>query len=142
MRIHHVGIVVDDLEEAKRFVGSVLGLELQRELDVPQLKRRVAFYRCGEVEIELIDDLDLAARQSSLAGATARIEHVALEVDDMEASLQRLAVSGVRIDARGILSVGSRLNAWTQPGTTDGVMYQLVTEPSKTEGRPWSGTTG
>lgn len=29
--------VVDNLEEAKRFVGGVLGLELQRELDVPNL---------------------------------------------------------------------------------------------------------
>ena len=46
--LHHVGIVVADLDMAVRFVTEVLGLEFDHGSDVPQLNRRVAFYRCGQ----------------------------------------------------------------------------------------------
>jgi methylmalonyl-CoA/ethylmalonyl-CoA epimerase len=127
-RLHHVGIVVDDLEEAKRFVGEVLGLTFLRQVDVPQRHRRTAWYRCGEVDIELIDDLQAESRAVALDGATARVEHVALEVADVAAAVSSLAAFGVRIGPGGVVQIGTRLNAWTDPKTTDGVMYQLVAE--------------
>jgi methylmalonyl-CoA/ethylmalonyl-CoA epimerase len=125
-RLHHIGIVVDDLEEGKRFLGEVLGLSLVTEREVPQRRRRTAFYKCGEVEIEIILDLDAPAKQRSLDGAAARIEHIALEVDNVEETVKELAPRGVRIGEGGLVQIGSRLNAWTEPASTDGVMYQLT----------------
>lgn len=126
-RLDHVGIVVDDLDEAKRFVGGILGLQLIREREVPERKRRTASYQCGDVEIELIVDLDPEQKERSLDGAPARIEHVGLDVGDMEATIASLAAAGVRM--RGApLQRGSRLNAWTDPATTDGVVYQISGE--------------
>lgn len=121
----HIGVVVDDLEEGKRFLAEVLGLQLERALEVSALKRRVAFFRCGEVEIELIEDLDPDAKQRVLGGASAVVEHVALEVDDLDGTMTALSGLGVRAGL-GPLRAGGRVNLWTDPASTDGVMYQLL----------------
>lgn len=130
-RLHHVGIVVDDLADAKRLLGTTLGLRLARELEVPALARRVAFFECGDAEIEVIEDLDADARQLALGGASARIEHVAIEVDSVESVLATLEKLGVKADSRGIVHVGSRINAWTDPSTTDGIIFQLLSSVSE-----------
>ncbi len=125
-RLDHVGIVVDDLSDAKRLLGQTLGLRLVRELEVPARMRRVAFFQCGDAEIEVIEDLNAEAKARALDGANARIEHVAVEVDGVDSVLTALESLGVKADSRGILRVGSRLNAWTDPSTTDGIMFQLL----------------
>ena len=125
-RLDHIGIVVDSLADAKQFLRHTLGLQLVRELEVPALARRVAFFQCGDAAIEVIEDLDLESKSQALAGASARIEHVALEVEGVDTVLAALAGLGVRADSRGVLRIGSRLNAWTDPDTTDGVVYQLL----------------
>lgn len=125
-RLDHVGVVVDDLAEAKRFLSETLGLRLARELDVPALARRVAFFECGDASIEVIEDLDPAAKARALGGASARIEHLALEVDSVDGVLASLGKLGVKADSRGVVRVGARLNAWTDASTTDGVPYQLL----------------
>ena len=124
-RFDHVGILVDDLEEAKRFVGSVLGLPLIREREVPERRRRTASFMCGEVEIELVMDLEPEQKARLLDRANARIEHIGIEVDDIQAAIKVLATQGVRLRGDTLLR-GTRLNAWTDPVTTDGVVYQLM----------------
>lgn len=125
--MHHVGIVVADLAEATRFVTEVLGLAPVREFDVPELRRHVVFYDCGTVQLELIDELEAGAKKSSLGSSTAILEHIALEVDDFEATVARVVSEGVRIDMKkGVIEAASRLNAWTEPATSGGVIYQLV----------------
>jgi len=125
-RLDHVGIVVDDLTDAKTFLSNVLGLHLVREVEVPALARRVAFFKCGESELEVIEDLNLESKAKALHGGSARIEHIALEVDGVSSVSAALAGLGVKIDDHGILLVGSRLNAWTDPSTTDGIVFQLL----------------
>lgn len=127
-RLDHVGIVVDDLTDAKRLLGETLGLSLVRELDVPELSRRVAFFQCGDARIEVIEDLDAKAKARVLDGATARIEHIAVEVEAVDSALAALGALGVRADSHGILRVGTRVNAWTDPSTTDGIVFQLLSE--------------
>jgi methylmalonyl-CoA/ethylmalonyl-CoA epimerase len=124
-RLNHIGVVVEDLEEAKRFLGAVLGLELVLEREVPARRRSTAYFAAGEVEIELIEDLDPEAKARTLAGATAVIEHISFEVDDVARTARILAGHGVRLRGDGIVRTGDRDNAWTEPSTSGGVMYQL-----------------
>jgi methylmalonyl-CoA/ethylmalonyl-CoA epimerase len=124
-RLDHVGIVVDDLDDAKRFLSGILGLHLVQEMDVPPLARRVAFFRCGDASIEVIEDLDPESKARGLDGAKARIEHVALEVDNVDGELESLGGLGVKANSLGVVSIGMRRHVWTDPHSTDGVMYQL-----------------
>jgi methylmalonyl-CoA/ethylmalonyl-CoA epimerase len=125
-RLDHVGIVVDDLAKAKRLLGEVLGLSLVREVEVLALERRAAFYQCGDASIEVIEDLNAESKVKNLRGGTAHIEHIAVEVDAVTSVLAALGRLGVKVDSHGIVRVGSRLNAWTDPDTTQGIMFQFL----------------
>lgn len=137
--IDHVGVVVDDLDGARSFLSSVLGLEQDREMDRPDLGLKTAFFRCGPADIEIIEVTDPAARHRRLGeGTHARIEHIAVRVDDLREAAQVLAQRGVRFQgpsgehrqANDPLRVGETLNLWTDPNTSRGVQYQLVENAS------------
>lgn len=127
-RIDHVGVVVENLEEAKRFLSEVLQLPLDRESDATAvLGVKSAFFRCGDADIELIEPVDAEARRERLGGnVKARVEHIAIEVDDVAGTLQALEGFGVRATTDEPIELGARLNVFTRPETSNDVMYQFL----------------
>ncbi|HLM50510.1 MAG TPA: VOC family protein [Solirubrobacteraceae bacterium] len=95
-RVNHLGVLVDDLDGALAGFRDKLGLELRKteeyggELDI-------AFLPCGDTQVELI-------RPQGDGGEVAEwirehgpgIQHVAFEVDDLEATLAELRERGVQ----------------------------------------------
>lgn len=134
--VDHIGIVVHNLAEARAFATGVLGLRETRSIDLPELGMTAAFYRCGDCELEFIEVWDTSRRNERLpAGAVAKVEHVALRVDNLEAALESLGSIGARWssapggDATTLpapLEAGGGRNLWSDPETTLGVMWQLV----------------
>ena len=131
-RIDHVGVIVDNLDEAKRFL-SQLGLRLDRDLQIAG-RLRAAFYACGDTQLEVIEIDEPTERAQRLGDATAQIEHVAFEVDSLGTTLEALRGLGVETTTSDPLAVGANLNLWTKAETCDGVQYQLI---EKRAG-PWS----
>ncbi len=126
-RIDHIGVIVDDLAEARRWLAEVFGLPLGRTVDLPEGKIRGEFYNCGGVDIEVLEVGDPEMRRRRLGdGKRARIEHIAVEVDDLNAALAHLAGCGVKATAPNPRQVGDTLNVWTAEDTTGGVSYQLI----------------
>src|SRR5262245_9497220 len=122
LAVHHIGIVVDDLDEAVRFMTGVLGLEVREWIDVPG--GRGAFLPCGAVELELLQYLDPKRQANVLGGVDARIEHIAFHVDDADAAYAALIEHGVRAKAPPKDWKG-RKSFFTTPETSDGVTYQF-----------------
>jgi methylmalonyl-CoA/ethylmalonyl-CoA epimerase len=126
-RVDHIGVIVADLEEARRWLGEAFGLPLDRQLNFPDRGIRAAFYRCGGVDIEVIEISDPEARRERLGeGARARIEHIAVEVENLKTTLARLAALGVRTNAPEPRRIGDSLHMWTVAESTGGVSYQLI----------------
>ena len=128
--IEHVGIVVDNVMEAKAFLGDVLGLEFHREVDLPNRGVKAAFFRSGSIQVEVIECVDPDLREGRLGppGTRARIEHIAILVDDLNGHLDALKAKGVRTvppDPPYTVTPG-RTWVMTDPGTTGGVMYQII----------------
>jgi methylmalonyl-CoA/ethylmalonyl-CoA epimerase len=123
-RIDHVGVVVDNLDEARRFLAGI-GLRHDRDLDVPG-RLKASFYTCGEIEIEVLEIIEPAERSRRLGEAPARIEHIAIEVDSLANALSRLATLGVRMQTDAPVRLDKGLNYWTVAETCDGVIYQLI----------------
>lgn len=123
-RIDHIGVVVDNIEEATALLRQGFGLEAG-----PTTQREdlcTAFFRCGDVSIEVIEIKDSEARRVRLGEhQRARIDHIAIEVDDLDTTLRALEALGVRPKAPPRLS-GDRLTFWAEPDSSDGVMYQFV----------------
>ena len=126
-RLNHIGVVVADLAEARKWLTEVFGLPLSRSVDLPDARIHGEFYTCGDVDIELLEIGDPEARRKRLGvGARARIEHIAVEVENLGAALAQLTPRGVRTTAPDPRRIGNTLNVWTAEETTGGVSYQLI----------------
>ncbi|MFI0766441.1 VOC family protein [Streptomyces melanosporofaciens] len=127
-RIDHIGVVVDDLFRAKKFLES-LGLTLEFEREVPERNVKAAFYRVGDgARIELIEPTTSEARRRRLGdGDQARIEHIAVEVDDSITKIMRtLRGLGVEFVAPQPVAIDGNLNAFSRPDTSEGIQFQLL----------------
>src|SRR5215831_5959556 len=123
-RIDHVGVIVDDLDEAKGFLSN-MGLRFDRDLVMPG-RLRAAFYACGDTQIEIIEVDDPAERAERLGDGRARVEHIAFEVDSLSTTMEALRGLGVDTTFADPVAIGGNLNYWTKADTCDGVMYQLI----------------
>jgi methylmalonyl-CoA/ethylmalonyl-CoA epimerase len=128
--IEHVGVVVDNVAEAKVFLGDVLGLEFHREVELPDRGVKAAFFKSGSIQIEVIECINAESRSRRLGpdGTMARIEHIAILVDDLAGHLDQLRASGVRTVPPEPPYTVTPGRTWvmTDPETTDGVMYQII----------------
>ena len=123
MRLNHIGIVVADLAAAERFMTDVMGLERAPRSPEPNLK--AAFFRCGALDIQLVQD---DARLGS--SPVGRLEHIAIDVDDLDALEERLQASGAELLYDEAKVYGDPPRFKTQftkesPGSF-GVMFQLT----------------
>lgn len=125
--VHHVGILVDNIEEATEFFRRLLGLEMHPGIDSERMTTR--FAAAGPISLEFIELHDAGERARRLGSDAARIEHVAFEVGDLERRASELRDLGVRMsEAHPRLSAGWR-SYWTLPHTTGGVVLQFL-EPT------------
>jgi len=123
-RIDHVGVVVDDLEQARQFLAAI-GMRHNRDLEIPG-RLRASFYTCGEVEIEVSEISEPEERSRRLGSASARIEHIAIEVDSLSKTLLDLTKLGVMPQTNAPVKLDKGLNYWTVAETCDGIVYQLI----------------
>jgi methylmalonyl-CoA/ethylmalonyl-CoA epimerase len=124
-RVDHVGVVVASIERTGAFVRDVLGLDLA--LQPPPLPDgvRTAFYSGGSARVELIEVPDPASRARRLGDSEGRVEHIALEVDDVHAWVGRLRAKGVRFTTDEPVKVRENVAVWTVPETSAGIVWQL-----------------
>ena len=95
-RVHHMGMIVPELDRAIGGFRDVLGLELDHTEPYGD-ELEIAFLPCGETLVELIRPLTEEGFSADwLASAGPGIQHVAFEVDDLDAALRELAAKGVR----------------------------------------------
>jgi catechol 2,3-dioxygenase-like lactoylglutathione lyase family enzyme len=114
------------MDQVRRFVEDNLGVELRREARVPALGVHVVFLGLGDTMIELIEMDDKELLEKRMAGeALAHIEHIAIQVDDLEATISRLRGQGVTTTLPEALEVGPNRNYWTNAETSGGVQYQF-----------------
>jgi catechol 2,3-dioxygenase-like lactoylglutathione lyase family enzyme len=123
--IDHVGVVVDDLEDAARLLAA-LGLRAAGTSEPPGL--RTAFFDLGGTRIELIEFFEEDARTERLGDAPGRIDHIAFAVPDLDETVEALAGLGIQTTAPQVS--GGRRMCWSVPSTTDGVLYQFLEAPN------------
>ena len=128
MKINHLGIATRDIAEALKFWGDALGLENANTEIVEDQKVRVAMLPIGESRIELLeptsDDSPISKFLEKRGGG---IHHIAVEVDDIEASLAQLRSKGMRlIDETPRIGAEGCLVAFVHPSSANGVLLELV----------------
>lgn len=128
MKINHLGIATKGIEEALKFWEGALGLENVHTEVVEDQKVRVAMLPIGESRVELLeptsDDSPISKFLEKRGGG---IHHIAVEVDDIEATLAKLKAEGMRlIDETPRIGAEGCLVAFVHPASANGVLLELV----------------
>ena len=124
--MHHVGIVVRDLEQAEAFVTGVVGLPVVNRLSSEALGVSMVFLDCGPTLVELIQFADPQIVQSRLGDRVAAIDHIALEVADLEHVTRTLAGHGVETVQPVPSTTPLGRFHFTRPDTSAGIIWQLL----------------
>jgi len=126
-KINHIGVAVEDLNEAIKFYEENLGLETEGIEEVKEQKVKVAFIPIGESRIELLQSTDPDGSISKFIEKRGEgIHHVALEVDRIEETLQKLKEKGVQlIDEKPRVGAHRMKIAFLHPRSTRGVLLEL-----------------
>ncbi len=127
LSVHHIAIVVRDLEAALAFYRDALGLEMSGRRAVPEEGVEIAFLPAGETEIELLRPLDPESGVARFLEKRGEgLHHICLQVDNIAAAMEQLRAAGATL-----LSEEPRVGAdgtryvFIHPKSACGVLLEL-----------------
>jgi methylmalonyl-CoA/ethylmalonyl-CoA epimerase len=129
--IHHIAILVDNLDTSLTFWQDILGLKPSRVSDMPQESARIAFFPLGGSEIELVQPTTADSGLSRyLEKRGPGMHHLCLEVTDLYLLLEQLKANGVQlINDEPKIGEGGQLYAFIHPKSSNGVLVELYQLP-------------
>jgi methylmalonyl-CoA/ethylmalonyl-CoA epimerase len=126
--IHHLGVAVDDLDEAVATYERFFGAQLEHRETVTDQGVEAASLRVGESRVELLASLGAETPIGKfLAKRGPGMHHVAYEVDDIRSSLAELTGAGAElIDPEPRPGLFGLQVAFVHPDSVHGVLAELV----------------
>ena len=120
-------LAVRDLQRARDFYEGTLGAVLEGVEEVPSQKVRVAFFRVGDVRLELLEPTEPASTVAAFLEKRGEgLHHVAFTVERIEDRIAELKQAGVRmIDDAPRPGAHHMRIAFLHPKSTSGVLTEL-----------------
>jgi methylmalonyl-CoA/ethylmalonyl-CoA epimerase len=131
-QIDHVGVAVEDMDEAISLYRDRLGMPLLHRERVEQFGVDAALLGIGDAHVELLEP---AVSDSPVGEFLERrgpgMHHLAYRTDDIDSALESLRASGLElIDERPRTGIRGTRVAFVHPKSAGGVLMELV-EPAK-----------
>jgi len=126
--IHHLGFAVEDLDEAIATYERLLGAKVVGRARHDEQGVEAAALQIGSGHVELLRSLSPDSPVGKfLAKRGPGMHHVAYEVDDLPAELERLQGEGAElIDAAPRQGLFGTEIAFVHPSSTEGALTELV----------------
>jgi methylmalonyl-CoA/ethylmalonyl-CoA epimerase len=126
-RIHHVGVVVPDLERAMGFWRDLLGLHLTKTATIQDQGVRAALLKAGESEIELLEPLNPDNGVGKfLARRGGGLHHLCFETEDVAKELEGARSKGIQlIDQKPRQGLAGMI-CFLHPKATRGVLVEYA----------------
>ena len=127
-KIDHLGIAVRSLAEAVPYYEKALGLKCEHREEVPAQRVRTAFFKVGEVHLELLEPTDPESPIAKFLekNPAGGIHHVAFGTDNVEAQLKQAASAGTKlIHEKPFEGAGGKLVAFLHPKSTFGTLTEF-----------------
>lgn len=130
LRIHHVGMAVEDLDDAVGTYERLFGASVEHRATVEEQGVEAASVRLGEGRVELMSSLGAETPVGKfLAKRGPGMHHVAYEVADLPAALRRLSDRGAElIDDEPRPGLFGLQVAFVHPDAVHGVLSELVVD--------------
>jgi methylmalonyl-CoA/ethylmalonyl-CoA epimerase len=129
-QIDHLGIAVKSLEKARQFYET-LGLLVMAEETVEGEKVRLAMVPMDGSRIELLEPTEADSPIGRFLEKRGEgLHHVALHVDDIAGTVERLKTAGTRFVSEEIkVGAGGHLYVFVHPSSAGGVLLELCEDP-------------
>lgn len=126
-KIDHIAIAVSDLDQEIKRYRDVLGLEFHGTETVEEQKVRVAFFKVGDVHIELTSPTEEDSPVGKfLTKKGSGIHHIAYETDNLENQISEFREKKIRmIDLEPRKGAGGAKIAFAHPKSFSGVLVEL-----------------
>jgi methylmalonyl-CoA/ethylmalonyl-CoA epimerase len=130
-RIDHVGVAVEEIDAAIELYQGAFGMPLAHRETVEEQGVEAVLLDVGDGHVELLRPLgpDTAVGKF-LERKGPGLHHVAYAVDDIDATLEKLAAAGLElIDREPRVGIRESRVAFLHPRSTGGVLTEIV-EPA------------
>ena len=125
-KVHHVGVVVRDMESAMRFWRDTLGLPVHKTQHIEEQGVNAALLTLGDSEIELLEPTvtdNGIARYLEARGEG--LHHVCFQVDQVGPDLSALKERGIEmIDQEPRIGIAGRI-CFLHPRAMQGTLVEL-----------------
>jgi len=129
-KVHHVAVVVADVDTALGLWRDILGLPVELVLPIEHDKVTIAFLPVGESKVELVQPTDDSTGVARfLASKGEGFHHVCFEVADLTATLTRLGLDGIELIDTAPRRGAEGPVAFLHPRSCHGVLVELIEAP-------------
>ncbi|AYA35939.1 methylmalonyl-CoA epimerase [Hymenobacter oligotrophus] len=133
--LEHLGLAVNNLEAATALYTTLLGMEPYKRETVASEGVDTVFFRVGGSKIELLGG---TTPESAITKFVAKkgegIHHVAFEVSDIRAEMQRLREAGFQLlNEQPKRGADNKLVCFVHPKSAHGVLVELCQEITSTD---------
>jgi methylmalonyl-CoA/ethylmalonyl-CoA epimerase len=130
VNVEHIGIAVKDLAQAENLYTKLLGVAPYKREVVATESVSTAFFKINQTKIEL---LEATNNESPIARFLEKkgegIHHIAFEVNDILAEMQRLKDEGFTLlNDQPKAGADNKLVCFLHPKNTTGVLIELCQE--------------
>jgi len=131
--IEHIGIAVNNLEEAIDYYENTLGLVCYAIEEVADQKVKTAFFKIGQTKIELLESTDPEGPIGKFIEKRGQgIHHMAFATNNIEESLKEAEEKGVRLIDKTPRKGAEGLDiAFLHPKSTFGVLTEFCEDKNK-----------
>ncbi|MDC6387883.1 methylmalonyl-CoA epimerase [Maribacter sp. PR1] len=129
-KIEHLGIAVKNLENSNALFEKLLGEGPYKEEKVASEGVKTSFFKNGPTKIELLESLNEEGPIAKFLKSKGEgIHHVAFEVDDIYAEMERLKQEGFQVlGDRPKKGADNKWVVFVHPKSTNGVLIELCQE--------------
>ena len=131
-KIDHIGVIVQDLDQASASFTRVLGVAPCLVKELPKAGLRLARFEAANVAIELIEYIDGGGGFGRrVMGDAAGLNHISIDVDDVPSAVERLVAGGLALQD-GFPDEGSTGPvAFFEPDAASGVLFEVSRHDGK-----------
>ena len=129
-KVHHVALVVRDIEDSLVLWRDMLGLSVDLVLPIERDRVTIAFLPVGESKIELVQPTDGTTGVARFLETRGEgFHHVCFEVPDISAALMRLELDGIEVIDSVARKGAEGPVAFLHPRSCHGVLVELIEAP-------------
>ena len=128
MDIDHIAIAVSSMDEALETFERLYGLKADHSEDIASDSVAEAMLPIGNTYLQLLQPTDPESTVAKFIEKRGQgLHHIAIRVDDIEATLAHLKREGAELlDEEPRIGGGGHRVAFVHPKTTSGILVELV----------------